>query len=104
VMHVPSQCSHADVQLRALGVGHGLKTLLPHRILLVTDQKYRDCIAAVSARCFSHKEVSATCAVYSTPMTVAIHGSVGLRGITKKNSNLNLEINFIIFEILQNFI
>jgi hypothetical protein len=42
VLHVPSQRSHADVEVRPLGVEHGLKTLLPHRILLVTDWKERD--------------------------------------------------------------
>jgi hypothetical protein len=29
--------------MRALGIGHGLKTLLSHRILLVTDRKEHDC-------------------------------------------------------------
>jgi hypothetical protein len=42
VLRVPSQRSHAGMDVRALGVGHGLKTLLPHRILLVTNQKERD--------------------------------------------------------------
>jgi hypothetical protein len=42
VLRVPGQRSHAGVEVRALGVGHGLKALLLHRILLVTDQKERD--------------------------------------------------------------
>jgi hypothetical protein len=42
VLHVPGQHSHATVEVRALGVGHGLKALLPHRILLVTDKKECD--------------------------------------------------------------
>jgi hypothetical protein len=42
VLHVPGQHSHASVEVRALGIGHGLKALHPHRILLVTDQKERD--------------------------------------------------------------
>jgi hypothetical protein len=42
VLHVPGQRSHANVEVRALGVGHDLKTLLPHSILLVMDQKERD--------------------------------------------------------------
>jgi hypothetical protein len=41
-LRVPSQRSHANGEVRALGVGHGLKALLPHRILLVIDQKERD--------------------------------------------------------------
>jgi hypothetical protein len=41
-MRVPDQCSHAGMEMRALGVGHGLKALLLHRILLVTDRKERD--------------------------------------------------------------
>jgi hypothetical protein len=42
VLRIPGQRSHASVEVRALGVGHGLKMLLSHRILLVTDQKERD--------------------------------------------------------------
>jgi hypothetical protein len=42
VLRVTGQRSHAGVEVRALGVRHGLKTLLPHRILLVTNQKERD--------------------------------------------------------------
>jgi hypothetical protein len=42
VLRVPSQSSHAGVEVRALRVGHGLKALLPHRILLVTYWKERD--------------------------------------------------------------
>jgi hypothetical protein len=42
VLHVPGQHTHAGVEVRALGVGHSLKTLLPHRIVLVTDRKERD--------------------------------------------------------------
>jgi hypothetical protein len=42
VLRVPDQCSHVIVEVRALGVGHGLKTLLPHMILLVMNRKERD--------------------------------------------------------------
>jgi hypothetical protein len=42
VLRVPSQGSHASVEVGPLGVGHGLKALLPHGILLVADQKERD--------------------------------------------------------------
>jgi hypothetical protein len=42
VLRVPGQCSHASVEVGPLRVGHGLKALLPHRILLVTDRKERD--------------------------------------------------------------
>jgi hypothetical protein len=42
VLHVPGQRSHANVEVRALGVGLGLKTLIPHMILLVTDRKEHD--------------------------------------------------------------
>jgi hypothetical protein len=42
VLRVPGQCSHAGVEMKPLGVGHGLMALLPHMILLVTDQKERD--------------------------------------------------------------
>jgi hypothetical protein len=42
VLRVLGQCSHASVEVRALEVGHDLKTLLSHRILLVTYQKEHD--------------------------------------------------------------
>jgi hypothetical protein len=42
VLRVLGQRSHAGVEVRALGVGHSLKMLLPHGILLVTNQKERD--------------------------------------------------------------
>jgi hypothetical protein len=42
VLRVPSQRSHADVEVRALRVEHDLKTLLPHMILLVMNWKERD--------------------------------------------------------------
>jgi hypothetical protein len=42
VLHVTGQRSHASVEVRALGVRHGLKTLIPHSILLVTDRKEHD--------------------------------------------------------------
>jgi hypothetical protein len=42
VLRVPSQCSHASVEVGPLGVGHTLKALLPHGILLVVDRKERD--------------------------------------------------------------
>jgi hypothetical protein len=42
VLRVPNQRSHACVEVRALGVGHGHKMLLPHRTLLVTNRKECD--------------------------------------------------------------
>jgi hypothetical protein len=42
VIRVPDQRNHAGIEVRALWVGHGLKTLLPHRILLVMNWKERD--------------------------------------------------------------
>jgi hypothetical protein len=42
VLRIPGQRSHASMEVRALGVGHDLKMLLPHRILFVTDRKERD--------------------------------------------------------------
>jgi hypothetical protein len=42
VLCIPGQRSHADMEVGALGVGHSLKMLLSHKILLVTNQKERD--------------------------------------------------------------
>jgi hypothetical protein len=42
VLRVPGQQSHPDVEVRALEVGHGRKTLLPYCVLLIPDRKKRD--------------------------------------------------------------
>jgi hypothetical protein len=42
VLRIPGQRSRASVEVRPLRVGHDLKALLPHMILLVTDWKERD--------------------------------------------------------------
>jgi hypothetical protein len=42
VLLVPGQRSHPDVEVRALEVGHGLKTLLPYGVLLILNRKKRD--------------------------------------------------------------
>jgi hypothetical protein len=42
VLRVLGQRSHAGMEVRALGVRHGLKMLLPHGILLVSNQEERD--------------------------------------------------------------
>jgi hypothetical protein len=42
VLRVPGQRNHANMEVRPLGVGHGLKALLSHRILLVRDRKEHD--------------------------------------------------------------
>ena len=42
VLRVPGQRSHPNVEVRALEVGHGLKTLLPYGVLLILNRKKRD--------------------------------------------------------------
>jgi hypothetical protein len=42
VLHVPGHRSHPGVVVRALEVGHGLKTLLPYGVLLISNQEKRD--------------------------------------------------------------
>jgi hypothetical protein len=37
VLHVPGQRSHPGVEVRALEIGHDLKTLLPYGILLIQN-------------------------------------------------------------------
>jgi hypothetical protein len=41
-LHVPGQRSHPDVEVRALEVGHDLKTLLPYGVLLIPNREKRD--------------------------------------------------------------
>jgi hypothetical protein len=42
VLHVPSQRSHPDMEVRALEVGLGLKALLPYRVLLIPNREKCD--------------------------------------------------------------
>jgi hypothetical protein len=42
VLRVPSQQSNPGVDVRALEVGHGLKTLLPYGVLLILNREKRD--------------------------------------------------------------
>jgi hypothetical protein len=42
VLCVPSQRSHPSMEVRALEVGHGLKALLPYRVLLILNRENRD--------------------------------------------------------------
>jgi hypothetical protein len=42
VLRVPGQRSHPGVEVRSLEVGHGLKTLLPYRVLLILNRKKCD--------------------------------------------------------------
>jgi hypothetical protein len=42
VLYLLGQRGHVDVEVRALRVGHGLKTLLPRGILLVRNREERD--------------------------------------------------------------
>jgi hypothetical protein len=37
VLYIPSQRSHPGVEVRALEVEHGLKALLPYRVLLILN-------------------------------------------------------------------
>jgi hypothetical protein len=84
VMHVLGQRSHAGLKVRALGVGHSLKTLLPRGILLVMNRKERDSHrggvgeVALTQGGECTFTICSTVSSSSTPMTVAIHGSVGL--------------------------
>jgi hypothetical protein len=42
VLHIPGQRSHPRVEVRALEVGHGLKTLLPYGVLLILNREKHD--------------------------------------------------------------
>jgi hypothetical protein len=42
VLRVLGQRSHPSVEVRALEVGHSLKTLLPHGVLLILNQEMHD--------------------------------------------------------------
>jgi hypothetical protein len=42
VLHVLGHCSHPDAEVGALEVRHGLKALLPYRVLLILNREKRD--------------------------------------------------------------
>jgi hypothetical protein len=42
VLCVPGQRSHPGVEIRALEVRHGVKMLLPYRVLLILNREKRD--------------------------------------------------------------
>jgi hypothetical protein len=42
VLRVPGKRNHPGVEVRALEVGHGLKALLPYRVLLILNWEKRD--------------------------------------------------------------
>jgi hypothetical protein len=94
VLRIASQRSHLDVEVRALEVGHGLKALLPYRVLLILR---RNAIgsATVATMWSSHREVRAMCAIISTlvsgslPMTDPNPSFVGLKGIVTLSSHLS---------------
>jgi hypothetical protein len=54
VLRVPGKRSHTSVEVRALEVGHGLKTLLPYGALLILNQEKGD------RQCYSSYEAVLT--------------------------------------------
>jgi hypothetical protein len=52
VLHVPGERSHPGVEVRALDVGHGLKTLLPYGVLLILNWENSD------RQCYSSSEAA----------------------------------------------
>jgi hypothetical protein len=54
VLRVPSQQSHPGMKVRALDIGHSLKALLPHGVLLILNREKRD------RQCCSSSEVVPT--------------------------------------------
>jgi hypothetical protein len=93
VLHILGQRSDPDVEVRALEVGHGLKTLLPYGVLLIRIGRSAIGSVAVAARQSSHTEVRAMCAISSTPVSGSLpmmypdHDSVGLKGIVMLTSH-----------------
>jgi hypothetical protein len=81
------------MEVRALEVGHDLKTLLPCGVLLISNRESMIGSAAVAARRSSHKEVRAKCTISSTLMSSSLpmmdpdHGSVGSKGIITLTSH-----------------
>jgi hypothetical protein len=51
VLRVPGQRSHPDVEVRAIEVGHDLKTLLPYGVPMIPNREKRD------RQCYSSGEV-----------------------------------------------
>jgi hypothetical protein len=82
------------VEVRALEVGHGRKTLLPYGVLLIPDRKKGDRQCGGSGEWSSHREVRAMCAIISMPVLGSLsvtdpdHGLAGSKGIVTLTSHL----------------
>jgi hypothetical protein len=75
------------VEVRALEVGHGLKMLLPYRVLLILNREKRDrqCCssgeAVLSQGGESHVRHQLNAMSGSPPMMDPDHGSMGTKGV-----------------------
>jgi hypothetical protein len=84
------------VEVRALKVRHGLKTLLPYEVLLIPNQEKRDRQCCSSGEAVLTQEVRAMCAISSTPvlgslpMTDLDDGSMGSKGIIMLTSHWSM--------------
>jgi hypothetical protein len=101
VLHVLGHCSHVDIEVQALDVGHGLKALLPHRIFLNLNREQRDQHRGGSGEAtLTQSGEWDVCHLLDGGVRLTaddIHGSIGLRGIitlasyTSRPSNIDMQ-------------
>jgi hypothetical protein len=93
ILRVRGQRTHPSVEVRALEVGHCLKTLLSYRVLLISNREKRDSSATVVVRRCLHKEVRVMYVISSTPVSGSLpmmdpdHNTVWLKDIVTLTSH-----------------
>jgi hypothetical protein len=90
------QRSHPSVEVRALEVGHGLKTLLPYGVLLILNQEKcnRQCCSSsgvvLAQGGESHVRHQLNAGVEPTANADPDHGSMGSKGIIPLTSHWSM--------------
>jgi hypothetical protein len=94
-MRVPSQRSHPCMEVRALDVKHGLKALLPYKVLLILIREKHDRQRRCSCEAILEQGVRVMCAIISMPMSGSLpttdpdHGCMVSSGIVTLTSHLS---------------
>jgi hypothetical protein len=95
VLRILGHRSHAGVEVRTLWVGHVLKTLPPHGLLLLADQEHRDRYrGGVVEAAHTKGGEGDVCCLLNRLVQLDFddsrpHGSVGLRGNITRTSHLS---------------
>jgi hypothetical protein len=96
VLHIPGQRNHPNVEVRTLKVRHGLKTLLPYGVLLISNLEKcdRQCCSSGEAVLAQggegHVRNQLNAGVRLAVDDGLDHGSMGLKGIVMLTSHWSM--------------